>query len=107
MLTEGEESYLFQVFKNALYADDKATIEELYPNIEKEEIRITRDLLLREAEKTAIINARRAVRKIKNQTIDQLLQQYNEDKTSSLQTFGDELFAEITMDLRNGDQPDA
>ena len=107
MLTEEQQSYFFKLFKNVFYADDKAAIEEIYNNIEKEKIRTARDRLLREAENRATTNAQKAVRKIRNKSMDQLLQQYNEDSTSSQQKFGEELFAEIEMDLENGDRPDA
>ena len=100
MLSEKEKNYFFEYFKNIFYLDDKATIEEIYSDIEKEEVRKNRDRLLLEAEKRAIENAQKAVRKIKNTTIDQLAQQFGEDSASSDRTFGKDLLTEIETDLK-------
>ena len=100
MLTKKQQNYFFELFRNAFYFDVKATIEEIYKDIEKDEIRQIRDQLLIEAEKRAIKNAKKAVRKIKNKSIDQLLKLFSDDSRPNNEKFGEDLLNEIEKDLK-------
>ena len=100
MLTNDQQKFFFNLFKNAFYQDDKITIEEIYKNIEKADVRETRDKLLLEAEKRAIRSAKKAVKKIKNKKFKNLYKAVTSSDDSSSEKFGEELLEEIEEDTK-------
>ena len=100
MLTKDQKKYFFNLFKNSFYLDDKVTIEALYKDIEKPEVREKRDKLLIEAEKNAIKFAKKAVSKIKNLDFKELFEGFTSSDESHGEQFGENLLKDIEKELR-------
>ena len=96
MLTDDQQKYFFDLFKNGLYNRDKLTIETYFDEIEESEIRNKRNKLLREAEKNAVKSAKKLVNKIKYYTTDELENVLIADQNND---FGNGLLKEINEEL--------
>lgn len=96
MLTQEEQNFLFDLYKNALYLEDKYEIEESFKQIDDEKIREKRNRLLKEAEKNASKLAKKLIKKIKHNPIDKLTDILNSEDQGN---FGKELLKEIQEEL--------
>ena len=96
MLTEEQERYFFDLFKNVFYLDDKQVIEESLKDIDRSEVRKKRDRLLVAAEKNSIKLAHKIVNEIKDKDIHEIEGILSSDTQKN---FGEELLKEIESEL--------
>ena len=96
MLTEDQQEYLFNVFKNAFYYDNKSAIEENLKQIEGQKTRKERDELLKAAEKNASKLASSMIKKIKHMSMKEISDTINSQEQDN---FGKGLLNEVNDEL--------